>query len=60
MLFNSLPYAIFLLAVFGVFWAVSGKQRTTHLLLLAGSYFFYGCWNIEHEERGAFSAGSRS
>lgn len=48
MLFNSLPYAIFLLVVFGLFWAVSDRRRTAHVLLLTASYFFYGCWNVKY------------
>ena len=42
MLFNSIEYAIFLPAVFFLYWILPHKYRWP--LLLAASYFFYMCW----------------
>ena len=43
MLFNSIPYALFLPAVALAYFAL--PQRLRWMLLLAASYFFYGSWN---------------
>ena len=43
MLFNSLPYAIFLPIVFIAYWALPHKYRW--LFLLLASYWFYMSWN---------------
>lgn len=43
MLFNSLSYAIFLPAVFTLYWSCKDKYRW--LILLISSYFFYMSWN---------------
>ena len=40
MIFHSLDYAIFLLVLLSAYWCLS--RRFQNLLLLAGSYFFYG------------------
>jgi len=46
MLFNSLSFAIFLPIVFCLYWFMPTKNRAKqNLLLLASSYFFYGCWD---------------
>ncbi|HOZ75504.1 MAG TPA: MBOAT family O-acyltransferase [Flavobacterium sp.] len=46
MLFNSLNFAIFLPVVFVLYWFVANKKlRHQNLLLLAGSYYFYACWD---------------
>jgi alginate O-acetyltransferase complex protein AlgI len=46
MLFNSLSFAIFLPVVFLLYWFVTNKSlRLQNMLLLASSYFFYGCWD---------------
>jgi alginate O-acetyltransferase complex protein AlgI len=46
MLFNSTNFAIFLPVVFILYWfATNGNLRIQNILLLASSYFFYGCWN---------------
>jgi len=42
MLFNSIEFAIFLPAVFFLYWILPHKFRWP--LLLAASYFFYMCW----------------
>ncbi|MEI6595945.1 MAG: MBOAT family O-acyltransferase [Bacteroidota bacterium] len=46
MLFNSIDFAIFLPIVFLLYWfATRGNLRFQNILLLAASYFFYGCWD---------------
>lgn len=46
MLFNSLSFAVFLPAVFIVYWLLPHKYRW--LLLLAASYYFYMSWNVKY------------
>lgn len=46
MLFNSLTFAIFLLIVFIVYWALPHKYRW--LVLLIASYYFYACWSPKY------------
>ena len=43
MFFNSFEYLLFLPTVLAVYWLVS--HRNQNILLLAASYFFYGCWD---------------
>lgn len=46
MLFHSLPYLVFLVVVFVLYWNVlGGRHRAQNLLILAASYFFYGYWD---------------
>src|SRR5680860_202650 len=46
MLFNSIPFFIFLSIVFVLYWVVFGKRHNMqNILLLAGSYLFYGWWD---------------
>jgi len=46
MLFNSLQFLPFFVIVFFLYWFVFNKSlRKQNLLLLASSYFFYGCWD---------------
>jgi D-alanyl-lipoteichoic acid acyltransferase DltB (MBOAT superfamily) len=46
MIFNSIPFAIFFAVFFLLYWyAFKQSLRLQNLLLLAGSYFFYGWWN---------------
>lgn len=46
MFFNSIPFAIFFLIVFIVYWFVVNKSpRLQNKFLLIASYFFYGCWD---------------
>jgi len=43
MLFNSLQFALFYIALFALYvWLPRRKQN---VLLLIGSYYFYGCWD---------------
>ena len=44
--FNSIEYICFLAVVFVVFQLAGQKIRLP--LLLAASYFFYGCWNVKY------------
>jgi len=43
MLFNSVQFLVFFVAVLGLYWVL--KHRAQNLLLLAASYVFYGAWN---------------
>ena len=43
MLFNSFQFVYFFAAFFPLYWLL--RHRAQNLLLLAGSYFFYGCWD---------------
>ena len=46
MLFNSFSYAVFLPVVFILYWLLANRSfRVQNVLLLAASYFFYGCWD---------------
>ncbi len=46
MLFNSLDFAIFLPTVFLLYWFIVDKDlKLQNLLIVAASYFFYGCWD---------------
>jgi len=46
MLFNSLDFAIFLPIVFILYWFVTNKNlKLQNFLIVAASYFFYGCWD---------------
>ena len=46
MLFNSIIFALFLPAVFCLYWFVFNKSlRLQNALLLVASYFFYGWWD---------------
>lgn len=44
--FNSIEYIVFLAVIFILFQLM--KQKVRLPLLLAASYFFYGCWNIKY------------
>jgi alginate O-acetyltransferase complex protein AlgI len=46
MLFNSVTFAVFFIAFFLSYWFIFNKVlRLQNLLILLGSYVFYGCWN---------------
>ncbi|MFN8397415.1 MAG: MBOAT family O-acyltransferase [Bacteroidia bacterium] len=48
MLFNSLGFALFLPAVFGLYWWLGNRTngiRWQNLLLILSGYFFYGLWD---------------
>ena len=46
MLFNSIPFFIFLSIVFVLYWIVLKKHhKMQNVLLLVGSYVFYGWWD---------------
>lgn len=44
MLFNSLTFPIFFVALLGLYWSQAGRQSRLLILLLA-SYLFYSAWN---------------
>lgn len=46
MSFCSVEYAVFLIAVVGLYWLLPHTKRW--ILLLAASYVFYGCWNAKY------------
>ena len=45
MLFNSIQFLVFFLFIFAAYWAVHKNIRFRNILLLAGSYYFYGSWD---------------
>ena len=46
MIFNSIPFAIFFIVFFLLYWLLFKQNlKLQNLLLLAGSYFFYGWWD---------------
>ncbi|QDU66032.1 MBOAT family O-acyltransferase [Engelhardtia mirabilis] len=45
MLFDSYPFALFIAAVWTVYWLLSGTKHARIWWLLAASYFFYGWWD---------------
>lgn len=45
--FHSLPFLLFFLAVFVLFWTTPKKTHWRHLVLLAASYTFYASWNYK-------------
>jgi len=45
MIFNSIPFLIFLPTVFILYWFILKKLNSQNLLLLAASYLFYGWWD---------------
>jgi len=45
MLFDSIPYALFLPIVFILYWLVFKTRKAQNVLLLAASCFFYSCWD---------------
>lgn len=46
MLFNSIEFAVFLPAVFILYWLLPRNTvRYQNILILIASYFFYGCWD---------------
>jgi len=46
MLFNSIPFLIFLPTVFAIYWFLSkGKLRWQNMFILLASYTFYGWWD---------------
>ena len=46
--FTDGRYPVFLLAVFALYWALSGKPLARKLLLLAAGYTFYAQWNVKY------------
>lgn len=46
MVFNSIQFFIFLTVIVGLYYALPARYRW--MLLLAGNYFFYMCWNVKY------------
>lgn len=46
--FTDGRYPIFLLAVFALYWALSGRPLARKILLLAAGYTFYAQWNVKY------------
>ncbi len=42
--FHSIEFLVFLAVVLGLFWALANRRTARHLLLLGGSYLFYGSY----------------
>ncbi len=48
MIFNSFAFTVFCIVVFFVYYFIlKGKTRMQNILLLASSYFYYGCADIQ-------------
>ncbi len=46
MLFNSLPFLLFLPILFTIYWGVNKKNlHFQNIILLVASYYFYSCWD---------------
>src|ERR1700722_15335690 len=46
MLFLSVPFLVFFSVFFFLYWYLFGRHlKAQNILLLAGSYFFYGWWD---------------
>jgi len=45
MIFNSIPFLLFLPVLFILYWFVFKKVSYQNILLLVASYFFYGWWD---------------
>lgn len=45
MLFNSVPFLIFFVVFFALYWSASKKLRLQNILILVGSYIFYAWWD---------------
>ena len=46
MTFNSIEFVIFLPLMYCLYWLLKGKTREQNILLLIGSYIFYGWWDV--------------
>ena len=46
MLFNTLEFAVFFAVVFSLYFALQRSFKAQNLLIVLGSYFFYGCWDV--------------
>ena len=45
MQFNSYPFALFFAALLPTYWLLRKWRGAQNVLLLAGGYYFYACWN---------------
>lgn len=46
MIFTSIDFLIFFAVIFSLYWSLKKRLAAQNLLILAGSYFFYGYWDI--------------
>jgi alginate O-acetyltransferase complex protein AlgI len=46
LLFNSFHFALFFAVVYAGYLSLQGRLRVQNALLLAASYYFYGCWDV--------------
>ena len=46
MLFNSPEFVVFLLLFCGLYFPLRSRFRAQNLLIVAGSYLFYGWWDV--------------
>lgn len=47
MLFHSVDFAVFLIIVFLVYWAMQRQLRVQNIWILLVSYVFYGWWSVK-------------
>lgn len=45
MLFNSFTFIVFLIIIFPTYWLLKKQLKVQNLLILIGSYIFYGWWD---------------
>ena len=59
MLFNTATFLVFLVLIFTIYWITAPKRKNLGLvILLVGSYIFYGWWDWRFLMLIAFSSGS--
>lgn len=46
MIFTSIDFVIFFVVIFSLYWSLQKRLSAQNLLILAGSYFFYGYWDV--------------
>ncbi len=56
MLFNSIPFLLFLPIVFIVYWLLNKHLKVQNSFLLVASYFFYGFWDYRFLSLIVFSS----
>ena len=56
MLFNSWAFAAFFPVVLAAYWLLARRLPLQNLLLLAASYYFYGCWDVRFLFLAIFSS----
>lgn len=46
MIFTSFDFLLFFAVIFSLYWSLHKRLATQNLLILGGSYFFYGYWDV--------------